>query len=260
MTWQVVARRDLDVLRADRSLVLFPVFFALLAAAMAFVFTRGEGGTPLSSALALLFVFAVPLTAGTVTHEAVPSAVSSGRTRLTLSLPHSRTTFLAGSGAARLAVTLASVATAVLVAGFTYGVRGGELGAVDVALVVALAAMLAAAFVAATLALTAGSTSTTLAAASTYAFFAVAFLWPVVVQLLALLASDWLGVTVGETVVDGAILCSPMFAFGNALGVAGIQVIGSSLSFSAWAGVLALAAWTPVGFAVAAARFDRLEL
>lgn len=260
MTWQVVARRDLDVLRADRSLLAFPVFFALLAAAMAYVFTRGGGGTPLSSALALLFVFAVPLTAGTVTHEAVPSAVSSGRIRVALSLPHSRTAMLAGSGAARLAVTLASVAAAVLVGGLIYAVRGGELGIVDVALVVALAGLLAAAFVAATLALTAGSTSTTLAAASTYAFFAAAFFWPVVVQLLALLASDWFGVTVGETAVDVAVLCSPMFAFGNALGFAGIQVVGSSLSLSAWAGVLVLVVWTILGFAAAAARFGRLEL
>jgi Cu-processing system permease protein len=260
VTWQVLARRDLEVLRADRSLLLFPAFFALFAAGIASVFTRGSGGTPLSSGLALLFVFAVPLTAGTVTHEAVPSAVSSGRTRLTLSLPHTRRAFLVGAGAARLAVTLASVATAVLVGGLTYAVRGGELAVVDVALVLALAVLLAAAFVAATLALTAGSTSTTLAAASTYAFVAVAFFWPVGVQLLALLASDWLGVTVGETAVDLAILCSPLFAFGNALGVAGIGSIGSSLSLPAWAGVLVLAAWPPLGVAVAVARFDRLDL
>lgn len=260
MTWQVIARRDLDVLHADRSLLLFPAFFALLALGISYAFTVGRGSTPLSRSLALLFAFAVPLTAGTVTHEAVPSAVSSGRSRLTLSLPHSRSAFLAGSGAARLAVTLASVAAAVLVGALTYAVRGGDLSVVDVALVVALAALLAAAFVAATLALTAGSTSTVLAAASTYAFFLVAFVWPAVVQVLALLASDLLGVTVGETALDVAVLCSPIFAFGNALGAAGIQVVGSSIPFSAWAGVLVLAAWTPLGLAAAAARFGRLEL
>jgi len=260
VSWRVVARRDVDVLRADRSFLLFPGFFGLLAAAMAYAFTRGPASTPLSSGLALLFLFAVPLTAGTVTHEAIPSAVSSGRIRLALSLPHSRPAFLAGTGVARLAVTVVGIATAVATSVVVFAVRGGAIAPVEVAAVVALGALLGAAFVAATLALTAGSASTTLATASTYAFFVLSLFWPIVVSVAAALAESELGVDLASSTVDAIVLGSPLFAYGNALGVVGIQTVSTSGQSSPWVGVVVLAAWTGLGFALAAARFGRVDL
>ncbi|MFB6268798.1 MAG: ABC transporter permease subunit [Halobacterium sp.] len=259
MTWPVVARWDVDVLREDRSFLLFPLFFALLAAAIGYAFTRGSGGPPLSTGLALLCLFAVPLTAATVTHEAVPAAVASGRVRLALSLPHTRSGFLSGTGAARLAVTLAGVAAAVVTGGAVFAVRGGALAPLETAAVVALAVLLAAAFVAGTLALTAGSASTTLAAAAAYAFFAVAFFWPVVVNAAAVLARTTLDVAVGGAAIDAAIAASPIYAYGTALAGVGVDV-ASVAAVPAWTGVLVLSAWTALGYAAAVARFDRLEL
>lgn len=260
MTWQVVARRDLRILREDNTLVLFGALFAVLAAGAAYVATNGTSAPPLSGPLASLFLFAVPMTAGVVTHEAVPSAVASGRARLTLSLPHTRWAFLAGTGAARLATTAGSVVVALVAGVVVYVVRGGPLDPVGAVAVVALAALLAAAFVAATLLFTAKSSSTTLAAATTLGFFLLSLLWPVAVTLGRVVLRSELGVTVPDTVANVAVLCSPLFAYGNALGLAGVRSVASGPALPAWVGVLSLAAWTAFGFTAATRRFDRVDL
>ncbi len=260
MTWPVVARRDLRALRADNSLAVFGGFFALLAAALAYGATNGPGVTPLPAALALLFMFAVPLAAGTLTHEAVPSTVASGRVRLTLSLPHTRSTFLAGAGAARLTTTLVGVVAAIVVATGVYALRGAPVPAVRVLAVLALAAQLAAAFVAATLAFTARSTSTTLAAATTYGFFALALFWPIALSLGRVILAGQFGVQVGSAFVDSLVVASPLYAYVNALTVVGIDPVATTGSVPDGVGVAVLLAWTLAAFALAARRFGRIEL
>lgn len=260
MTWPVVARRDFRALRADNSLLVFGGFFALVAAAVAYGATNGLGTTPLPAALALLFLFAVPLAAGTLTHEAVPSAVGSGRVRLTLALPHDRSTFLAGAGAARLATTLVAVVAAVVTATVVYALRGAAIAPVRVLAVVALAALLAAAFVAATLAFTVRSTSTTLAAATAYGFFALALFWPIALSLGRVVLAGAFGVQVGSGFTDALVVASPLYAYVNALTVVGVDSVATTGSVSDGAGVAVLLAWTLVGFALAARRFGRIEL
>jgi ABC-type transport system involved in multi-copper enzyme maturation permease subunit len=258
VTWPVVARRDLRALRADNSLLVYGGFFALAAAALAYGSTNA-GLTPLPSTLALLFLFAVPLTAGTLTHEAVPSGVATGRIRLTLSLPHPRSSLLAGAGAARLTVTLAGAVAAIAVAAVVYALRGAPVPVVRVLAVLALAALLAAAFVAATLALTAGSTSTTVAAATTYGFFVVAFFWPVALSLARTVLASY-GVSVGGGAVDAVVVASPVFAYANALTVVGVDSVTTAGSVPDGVGAVVLFAWTVAGFALAVRRFDRVEL
>ncbi|MCD2203059.1 ABC transporter permease subunit [Halobacterium sp. KA-6] len=260
MTWPVVARRDLRALHADNSLAVFGGFFALLAAVLAYGATNGAGVTPLSTALALLFMFAVPLAAGTLTHEAVPSAVASGRVRLTLSLPHSRSTFLAGAGAARLTTTLVAVVAAIVVATVVYALRGAPVPALRVLAVLALAALLAAAFVAATLAFTARSTSTTLAAATTFGFFALALFWPIALSLVRVVLAGQFGVQVRLGLTDLLVVASPLYAYVNALTVVGIDPVATTGSVPDGVGVAVLLAWTLVGFALASRRFARIEL
>ncbi|MCG1004514.1 MULTISPECIES: ABC transporter permease subunit [Halobacterium] len=257
--WPVVARRDLRTLRADNSLRIFGGLFALLAFGFAYGATNA-GVTPLPTTLALLFMFAVPLTAGTLTHEAVPSAVASGRVRLTLSLPHSRSAFLAGAGAARLATTLVSVVAAIVVATVVYAVRGASVPAVRVLAVLALAALLAAAFVAATLAFTARSTSTTLSAATTFGFFLLAFFWPILLAIGRTVLSGTFGVNVSSSLIDTLVVASPTYAYASALTVVGVEPVASVASVPDGAGAAVLLAWTAVGFALAARRFGRLEL
>lgn len=259
MTWQVVARRDLRTLRADNSLLIFGGFFALLAAALAHGATT-RGVTPLPATLGLLFTFAVPLTAGVLTHEAVPKAVASGRARLTLSLPHSRTAFLAGVGAARLATTLVAVAAAVLVAGVVYAARGAPLAPVGVVAVVAATALLAAAFVAATLAFTARSTSTTLAAATTFGFFLLALFWPIALVLGRSIAVVQFGIPLGRGFVETFVVVSPLYAYLNALTVVGVDAVATPGSVPDGVGVAVLLGWTGLAFALAARRFDGVEL
>jgi Cu-processing system permease protein len=259
VTWPVVARRDLRTLRADNSLLIFGGFFALLAAAIAYGATNGAL-TPLPTTLAMLFLFAVPLTAGTLTHEAVPSAVASGRARLTLSLPHSRAAFLAGAGAARLATTLLSVAAAVVVTAVVYAFRGGSLAPVRVLAVVAVCALLAAAFVASTLAFTARSRSTTLAAATTFGFFLLALFWPVALALGRVVAAGQFGVDLGSGFVDTYVVLSPIYAYLNALAAVGVDSVGPVGSLPDGVGVAVLVGWTVFAFALAAHRFDGVEL
>jgi Cu-processing system permease protein len=259
VTWPVVARRDLRTLRADNSLLIFGGFFALLAAALAYGATNGAV-TPLPETLLLLFMFAVPLTAGTLTHEAVPNAVASGRARLTLSLPHSRAAFLAGAGAARLATTLLAVAAAVVVAVAVYALRGAPLAPVSVLAVVAVAPLLAAAFVASTLAVTARSTSTTLAAASTLGFFLLSLFWPVALALGRTVAAGQFGVQLGSDFVDTYFVLSPIYAYLNALATAGVDSVGTSGAVPDGVGVAVLVGWSVLAFGLAARRFDRVDL
>lgn len=260
MTWRVVARRDLRVIHADNYLLFFGGFFALLAAAAAYGITRGVGGPSLASSLAMLFLFAVPLTAVTMTHEAVPGGVASGRVRLTLSLPHRRSMLLAGAGAARLALTLVSVLAAALLGSIVFVVRGGALALGEVVIVAALAVLLAAAFVAATLALTARSSSTTLAAATTYGFVLLSLFWPIVVNVAGVVFGGQFGVVVAQDTLNAVVLGSPMYAYGAALEFVGGNPVSVTGSYSPWLGVAVLAAWIAVGFALAVWRFDSVEL
>jgi len=256
VTWPVVARRDLRALRADNSLLVYGGFFAVLAAVLAYNSTRG-GLTPLPATLALMFLFAVPLTASTLTHEAVPSGVATGRVRLTLSLPHSRSSFLAGAGAARLSATLLGVVAAIVVATAVYALRGAPVPVVRVLAVLALGALLAAAVVAATLALTARLSSTTVAAAATYGFVLLAFFWPVALNLAEVVLAGW-GIQVGG--VGELVVASPVYAYANALTVVGVDSIATTGSVPDGVGALVLFAWTVVAFALAARGFDGVEL
>lgn len=260
MTWPVIARRDVAVLRADNSLLLFAGFFALLAGGIAYGSTNGPAVTPFPDVLALLFLFAIPLTAATLVHEAVPSAVVTGRARTTLSLPHTRSTFLAGAGAARLAVTLGAAVTAAVVGAAVYLVRGAALSPFRVLAVLALAALLGAAFVAATLAFTARSTSTTLAAATAYGFFMLSFFWPVALSIGQVVLADQFGVEVGSRVVDALVVLSPIYAYANALTAVNIDTVATTGVVPDVGSVAVLFAWVVLGFALAARRFDRVDL
>jgi len=260
VTWSVVARRDLREYRADRTLAYFCAFFALLGGGIAYGATDGAGTSALPDVLSVLFLFAVPLTAATMVNEAIPRAVVSGRIRLTLSLPHSRSDYVAGVGAAGLAVTLLVTAVGVASALAVYLVRGGPVAPLRLAGVCVVVALLAAAFTAATLAFTARSRSPTLSTATAYGFFLVSFVWPVVVQIGRLVVDGELGVTVTDAVANGVVHLSPIFAFQAAL--AGIESgFGSGAgSVPAWAGVAVLLAWAGLGYALAARRFGGIDL
>ncbi|WP_336035801.1 ABC transporter permease subunit [Halobacterium yunchengense] len=254
MTWPVIARRDVRVLRADDALLVYPGFLVLFAAVTAYDATGGRGGASLAATLSLLGLLAVPFVASALTHEAVPGALASGRLRLTLSLPHSRRAFLGGAAVARFAAAFGSVAAAAAVATAVYAVRGGALAPVRTLATLALAALLAAAFVAATLALTARSTSTTYAAAAAVGFVVAAYAWPAAVQFGDSLAGSHLG----AGVPDAAVLASPVYAYASAASSAGgppATAVGDAV-----VGAFVLAAWTAVGFALAARRFGRVEL
>ncbi|MUV60872.1 hypothetical protein [Halobacterium sp. CBA1126] len=132
--------------------------------------------------------------------------------------------------------------------------------AVRVLAVLALAALLAAAFVAATLAFTARSTSTTLAAATTYGFFAVAFFWPIALSLGRVVLAGQFGVRIGDGLVDALVVASPVYAYANALTVVGVDPVATTGAVPDGVGVALLFAWTVAAFALAARRFDRVDL
>ena len=260
MTWFVVARRDLRMLAADNTLTIFTGFFALLAAGISYGATSSPAPGPLTNTLSLLFMFAVPLTAGTLVHEAVPNAVGSGRIRLTLSLPHSRVAFLAGAGAARFAALLASVGAAVAAGVVVHALRGGPVSPFDVAVTVAVGALLGAAFVGATLALTARTSSATLAAATAYGFFLLAFAWPVVVGLCTVVLAGAFGVSLAPGTADTVVQLSPVYAYQNALNALGVSASAPVGLIPEWGGVVVLLAWVAGGFALAVRRFAARDL
>lgn len=259
MTWFVVARRDLRTLAADNTLTIFAGFFALLAGGLSYGATNSPAPGPLANTLSLLFLFAVPLTAGTLVHEAVPNAVRSGRIRLTLSLPHTRTQFLAGVGAARLAALFAAVGASVVVGVAVHLLRGGPVSPVAVAATVALSALLGAAFVGATLAFTARSSSASLAAATAYGFFLLAFAWPVAVAFGTVVLATY-GVTLAPGTADTVVQLSPVYAYQNALDAVGVNAAGPVGLIPEWGGVVVLLAWTAGGFALATRRFGTRDL
>ncbi|MFC3477870.1 ABC transporter permease subunit [Halobacterium litoreum] len=260
MTWLAVARRDVREYRADRTLASFCAFFALACGAVAYVATGDAGAPPLSEALALMFLFGVPLTAASFVDESIPRAVVSGRVRLTLSLPHARGEYVAGVGAAGLAATLLATAVGVASALAIYLVRGGPVAPLRLAGVCAVVSLLAAAFTAATLAFTARSRSPTLSTATAYGFFLVSFVWPAFVQIGRLLLDGELGIAVSDAAANAVVHLSPVFAFQAALAGVETGFGGASGSVPPWAGVLVLLAWTGLGYALAARRFGSLEL
>lgn len=260
MTWSVVARRDFREYRADRTLAYFCGFFALLGGGIAYGATDGAGTSALPDVLSLLFLFVVPLTAATMVNEAIPRAVVSGRIRLTLSLPHTRSEYVAGVGAAGLAATLLATAVGVASALLVYLVRGGPVAPLRLAAVCAVGALLAAAFTAATLAFTARSRSPTLSTATAYGFFLVSFVWPAFVQIGRLLLDGEFGIAVSDAAANAVVHLSPIFAFQATLAGVESGFGGAAGSVPPWAGALVLLAWTGLGYALAARRFDSLDL
>ncbi len=248
------------MLVADNTVTIFVGFFALLAAGISYGSTNSPIASPLTDVLSLLFMFAVPLTAGTLTHEAVPNAVASGRSRLTLSLPHTRTEFLAGAGAARLGAVLAAVGASVVAGAAVHLLRGGPVSLFAVAATVAFGALLGAAFVGATLAFTARSSSTTLAAVAAYGFFMLALAWPAAVALGTVVLAAQFGVSLEPGVADTVIQLSPIYAYQNALSAVGVNTSGPTGLIPEWGGAVVLLAWTVGGFALAARRFDGRDL
>ena len=147
MTWPVVARRDLRELLAEKTLYYFCALFALVGGGVASIAARGQAPTRLSHLVALLFLFATPPLAVTFVQQAIPRSVTTGRIRLTLSLPHSRAAFVAGVGAAAVVAALAVTAAGVLGAVAMYLVRGAPVDLLGLVPVLALLVLLAAAFV-----------------------------------------------------------------------------------------------------------------
>lgn len=260
MTWQVVARRELRVLRGNNTLTIFVAFFALLAAAISYGATNGDAESPLAEVLSLLFMFAVPLTAGSLVHEAVPNAVRSGRIRHTLSLPHTRTEFLAGVGASRVAGLLASVGAALVAGAAVHLFRGGPVSLLDVVTTLAVGTLLGAAFVAVTLALTARLSSASFAAVATYGFFLLSLAWPVVVGIGKVVLAAQFGVFIDAITVDTLVQLSPIYAYQNTLVAVGVNASGTAGYIPAWGGGVVLLAWTVGGFALAARRFSARDL
>lgn len=260
MTWPVIARSELRVLRKDNTLTIFIVLFALIAIVMSYVTTGGEGAPPLVNLLSLLFMFAVPLTAGSLVHEAIPSTVKSGRIRLTLSLPHTRTEFLAGVGVSRIAALVASVCAALLAGIIVYLFRGGPLSPIDIAASLTLSALLGGAFVGATLAFTARSQSTSFSAMTTFGFFLLALAWPVAVALGEIVLAAQFNILIEPVIADTLIQLSPIYAYQNALSSAGIASSAPVGLIPEWGGVVVLLAWAVGGFFLATRRFDSRDL
>lgn len=260
VTWPALARRDLRELFADRTLYYFCGAFALIGGGIALVSVRGHSPTPLAGILTVLFMFGVPLTAVTITNEAIPSSVASGRIRLTLSLPHTREAFVAGVGAAAVAATLLATGSAIVVAGAVYVVRGAPLDVSTLVPVAGVTALLAAAFVGASLALTARSRSTTLSAATTYGFFLLAFLWPAGVTLGSVVLSGQFGVQIPRVTAETVTQLSPIYAYQNTVSAVGLDLGAPVGHIPEWGGVVVMAAWAGLGYALAATRFGGIDL
>lgn len=257
MTWRVLARRDLREYRASGAVWKLAGVFALVGAGAGVTGTAAPG--LLSGALGAVAVFAVPLTAVSLAHDVLPGRAANGRARLTLSLPHSRRAFVAGTAAAVLALALLAL-TAAFAASLLVAAALGV--AVDVATVAALFAVgvaLAAAFVGGTLAATATLRSTTLAAALAYGAFLVSYAWPAVLAV-ATAVVEAAGVTLPDGTLDPVNAASPFYA---ALAVfSGIPVggLGAGGGTALWLGVASLVAWAVGGTALAARRFDGVDL
>lgn len=259
MTWDVVARRDLREFRADRTLLYFGALFALLGGGLAFFATNGSTTQPFSDILPPVLLFAVPLTAVTLSHSAVPERAASGRLRLTLSLPHSRAAYVAGAGAASVAATVLLTALAAAVGVLVFLLRGGPIELLRLLGLLAASSLLAAAFVAGTLAFTAGSRSPTLSTATAYGFYLLSFIWPAVVAIATVVLASEFGVTLPEGLAPHLVHCSPLFAFQAAVSLLDASA-PSGGGVSPWFGVLVLAAWVVLGYALAVRKFDRLAL
>lgn len=258
VTWPVVARRDLRELRADNSFLYLGAFLALLGGGAAYVATATPGVATLAGTMSLLVTFAVPLVATTLVHEQIPREVASGRSRLTLSLPHTRRAYVVGVGASGLAATLLVLAVAVLTALAVYLVRGGPLALPALAVTLAVAVLYAAAFVGGTLALTAASGSTTVGVVLGYGFVVVSFVWPGVVAAGTAILAGELGVSVSGGTADAVVQLSPLYAWQNAM--AAVDVNSGALTGSPWRGLLVLLAWAVGGTLLAARRFDAIDL
>lgn len=256
MTWQAIAGLDLTTYRADGTLRNFGAFFVLAGAATGALAPAGSVPTLLGG----FALFGAPLTAVTLAHEPLPSRVASGRTRLTLSLPHSRSEYVVGVGAVAFAVAAAAGVLAVLVGLVTAVAAGTPVDVGSLVTVLAGAVALTAASVGATLAVTAGVRSTTLAATLAYGGVLLAFVWPMVVAGFAVVLDATVGASVPQAVFDYAIPATPLYGALYALGFGGFSAGLAWPEAARVAGVLSLAAWSAGGTAFAVRRFDSLEL
>ena len=254
MTWQAVARLDLATYRADGTLRNFGVLFALggvLVGATA-------PADPLSMLLGGIGLLAAPTTAVTLAHDILPGRVVSGQVRVPLSLPHTRREYVVGVGAAAFGVAVAITVLAVFLGLLAATAVGTPVDLPQVAGFLAAGVGLTAALVGGSLAVTAGVRSTTLAAALAYGLFAVSFVWPVVLAATDAVLAATVGVTVPGVALDYAVPVSPVY--GAVYGLGGVAATSLPMAAARAAGVLSLAAWSVGGTALAAERFDRLEL
>lgn len=253
MTWWTIAARDLRESLADGTLWRLGILFGaggLVAGSLAV----DGGGAPL--VVAVLALGAAPLTAVLLAHDSLPARRASGRTRLTLSLPHSRRAYVLGTAAGAFGVAVGALAVAVGATSTVAVLGGGNADAGLIAAVTVVGVALTAALVAGTVAATATLRSPTLAAGVTVALYGGSLLWPVVV----LLAAGLVGVPTESPVVTGVLALSPVQAAALALSVAGVSVTPLAGVLPWWAGVLVLAAWVVCATALAVQRFRRLEL
>lgn len=254
MTWRTIAARDLREYWADGTLRNFAALFGALGLAAGV--GAADGGVQLAVAVGFLALGAAPLTAVLLAHDRLPTGVASGRARLTLSLPHSRRAYVAGTAVGVLGVAVGALALAVGAAAAAVAVAGAPADAGLLAALVAVGVALAAALVGGTFATTATLRSSTLAAGATAALYCGALAWPGVVGLATTVA----GLDLPRVAVDALVVASPVQGAVLALAAGGVTVTPLAGALPWWAGVVSLGAWSIGGTAAAVHRFAGLDL
>jgi Cu-processing system permease protein len=258
VTWRVLAGRDLYEYRVSGTLWKVAVLFALAGTAGAVPASAAAG--LLTGALSVVGAFAVPLLAVSLAYGRIPERVASGRARLTLSLPHSARAFVAGSGAAVLAVSVLALASSFAAGTAVAAALGVAVDVANVVSVFVVGLALTAAFVGGTLAATATLRSTTLAAAVAYGWFLVSYAWPAVLTVVLALVEVAVGAQLDNVALEPVIAVSPPYAALALFNGVPLDSVGAENGATVWAGVTSLAAWTVGGTTLAARRFAASEL
>lgn len=130
MPWTVLARLDVTRARADRTLYVLAGFLALVGLGLGWGVAHVESRSGVAALPALVSPvvgFLLALNGAVFAAESIPDDRASGRTRLSLALPHRRRDLVVGTAAGRGLVVAATGVLAVAVAAGTATVFGANV-------------------------------------------------------------------------------------------------------------------------------------
>ena len=274
MSWNIIAKKELQDASRSRRLFALIVMFILFFAGAAFVVVKvtnaltntGAANVPAILSLTLplgVFLPAVGIFSG---YRSIVGERESGSLKLLLSLPHSRTDVVLGKFIGRTALVSTATVIGFLIGGIVTLVLGAPLPVGDYLLLIVLSVVLGAAFVSISVGISAGLRSENLIVFIGFGLVILfTMLWGILTALFGLLLRRYnIGSEASQAdIVSFIQALNPQTGFNYAYSaVSAVNKTPAADVFwqQGWFGFVVLAVWIVVPLAFGCWRFNRAEL